>query len=98
MPTTYPAEFKVQTIRRCEKGESIKVLSQQPHISQSTLYQWSKKCCSIQMPNRTHTPTEFDANGPATEKVGALYGDNPSIRLSLQCTITEKACHPGRPI
>lgn len=37
MPTTYPAEFKVKTIRRYEKGESIKTLSQELHISQSTL-------------------------------------------------------------
>lgn len=42
MPTTYPAELKVKTIRRYEKGESIKVLSQELHISQSTLCQWRK--------------------------------------------------------
>lgn len=39
MPTTYPIELKVKTIRRYEKGESIKALSQELHISQSTLYQ-----------------------------------------------------------
>lgn len=61
MPTTYPTEFKVKTIRRYEKGESIKALSQELHISQSTLYQWRKEYCSIEMPNRTYTPAEFDA-------------------------------------
>ena len=35
MPTAYPTEFKVKTIRRYEKGESIKALSQELHISQS---------------------------------------------------------------
>ena len=39
MPTTYPTEIKVKTIRRYEKCESIKALSQELHISQSTLYQ-----------------------------------------------------------
>lgn len=39
MPTTYPAELKVKTIRRYENGECIKMLSQELHISQSTLYQ-----------------------------------------------------------
>lgn len=38
MPTTYSTELKVITIRRYEKGESIKVLSQELHIAQSTLY------------------------------------------------------------
>ena len=39
MLITYPTELKVKTIHRCEKGESIKALSQELHISQSTLYQ-----------------------------------------------------------
>lgn len=61
MPTTYPTELKVQTVRRYEKGESIKALSQELHIAQSTLYQWRKEYCSIKTPKRTYTPTEFDA-------------------------------------
>lgn len=55
MPTTYPTELKVQTIRRYEKGKSIQALSQELHISQSTLYQWRKEYCSVGMPNRTYT-------------------------------------------
>ena len=39
MPNTYPVELKVKTMRRYEKGESIKALSKELHISQSTLYQ-----------------------------------------------------------
>ncbi len=34
MPTTYPTGLKVKTIRRYEKGESIKVLNEELHISQ----------------------------------------------------------------
>ena len=61
MPNTYPVELKVKTMRRYEKGESIKALSKELHISQSILYQWRKEYCSIEMPNRTYTPAEFDA-------------------------------------
>ena len=60
MPTNYPTEFKVKAIRRYEKGESIKALSQELHVVQSTLYQWRNTYCSIQAPNRTYTPAEFD--------------------------------------
>ena len=69
MPTTYPVELKVKTIRRYEKGESIKALSQELHISQSTLYQWREKYCSIQTPNRTYTPAEFDAMARRLKKL-----------------------------
>lgn len=69
MPTTYPTELKVKIIRRYEKGESIKALSQELHISQSTLYQWRKKYCSIEMPNRTYTPAEFDAMARRLKKL-----------------------------
>ena len=69
MPITYPTELKVKTIRRYEKGESIKVLSQELHISQSTLYQWRKEYCSIKAPNRTYTPKEFDAIARRLQKL-----------------------------
>ena len=61
MPTTYPTELKVKTICRYEKGESIKTLSEELHVSPSTLYQRRKEYCSIKTPTRTYTPTEFDA-------------------------------------
>lgn len=61
MPATYPTALKVKTIRRHKKGESIKSLSEELHISQGTLYQWRKDYCSIEAPNRTYTPKEFDA-------------------------------------
>lgn len=60
MPTIYPTELKVKTIRRYERGDSIKALSEELHISQSTLYQWRKEYCTIKTPIRTYTPTEFD--------------------------------------
>ncbi len=69
MPTTYPTELKVKTIRRYEKGESIKALSQELHISQSTLYQWRKEYCSIKTSTRTYTPTEFNAISRRLQKL-----------------------------
>ena len=69
MPTTYPTELKVKTICRYEKGESIKSLSEELHISQSTLYQWRKEYCSIETPNRTYTPKEFDAISRRLQKL-----------------------------
>lgn len=69
MPTTYPTELKVKTIRRYEKDESIKALSQELHISQSTLYQWRKEYCSIKTPSRTYTPAEFDAIARRLQKL-----------------------------
>ena len=69
MPTPYPIELKGKTIRRYEKGESIKVLSQELHISQSTLYQWRKEYCSIKTSTRTYTPAEFDAISRCPQKL-----------------------------
>lgn len=69
MPTAYPATFKVKVIRRYEKGESIKALSEELHISQSTLYHWRKEYCSIKAPNRTYTPAEFDAISRRLQKL-----------------------------
>ena len=79
MPTTYPTELKVKTIRRYEKGESIKALSEELHISQSTLYQWRKEYCSVKTPNRTYTPKEFDAISRRLQKLEHHLG---IIRLS----------------
>lgn len=69
MPTKYPTDFRVNVIRRYEKGESLKALSQELNISQSTLYQWRKAYCSIQTPNRTYTPSEFDAISRRLQKL-----------------------------
>ena len=81
MPTTYPIELKVKTIRRYEKGESIKALSQELHISQSTLYQWRKEYYSIEMPNRTYTPAEFDAMARRLKSWSIIWKSsiNPAI-------------------
>ncbi len=56
-----PNEFKVETIRCYKKDESLKSLSEELYNAQSTLYQWRKEYCSIEMPNLTYTPKEFDA-------------------------------------
>lgn len=69
MPTTYPTELKVKTICRYEKGESIKALSEELHVSPSTLYQWRKEYCSIKTPTRTYTPAEFDAISRRLQKL-----------------------------
>ena len=69
MSVNYPTEFKRKIIHRYEKGESIKNLSQEFHIAQSTIYHWRKLYCSIQTPQRTYTPKEFDAISRRLEKL-----------------------------
>lgn len=69
MPITYPTEIKIKTIRCYEKGESIKALSQELHISQSALYQWRNIYRSIQAPNHAYTPAEIDAISRRLQKL-----------------------------
>lgn len=104
MPITYSTELKVKTIRRYEKGESIKALSQELHISQSTLYQWRKEYCSIKTPNHTYTPAEFDAISRRLQKLEhhmeiirqTEYLSN--IPLQKKLATLEKLYHrPGNP-
>ena len=61
MPKAYPAKFKTEVIQRYRDGESIRSLSQELHIAQSTIYHWRKEYCSIKAANHTYTPKEFDA-------------------------------------
>ena len=61
MPKEYPAKFKTEVIQRYQDGESIRSLSQELHIAQSTIYHWRKEYCSIETANHTYTPKEFDA-------------------------------------
>jgi transposase InsO family protein len=104
MPTTYPTELKVKTIRRYEKGESIKALSQELHVSQSTLYQWRKEYCSIKTPNRTYTPKEFDAISRRLQKLehqmGIIHQSGYLSSVPLQkklATLEELYNQPGNP-
>jgi len=69
MPTEYPTEFKQKVICRYERGETIKNLSQELHIAQSTIYHWRKLYCSIRTPQRTYTPKEFDAIARRLDKL-----------------------------
>lgn len=85
MPTTYPTELKVKTIRRYEKRESIKALSEELHISQSTLYHWRKEYCSIQTPNHTYTPAEFDAISGDFKNWNMRWKSSESLGISQRC-------------
>ena len=60
MPNKYQPDFKCKVIKRYEKGESIKSLSQELNIAQSTIYQWCKQYCSIQTPKCAYTPKQFN--------------------------------------
>lgn len=91
MPITYSTELKVKTIRRYEKGESIKALSQELHISQSTLYQWRKEYCSIKTPNHTYTPAEFDAISRRLQKLEHHMENHSPDRVSVEYTLAEKS-------
>lgn len=79
MPAQYPMEFKMNVIHRYQAGESIQALSQELHIAQSTLYHWRKLYCSIQTPQRTYTPKEFDT---ITRRLQKLEHELEIIRLS----------------
>lgn len=79
MPITYPTELKIKTMRRYEKGESIKSLSKELHIAQSTLYHWRQQYCSIHTHNRTYTPAEFDA---ISRRLRKLVHEKEIIQLS----------------
>ena len=79
MPTEYPVEFKRKVIQRYEEGESIKNLSQELNIAQSTIYHWRKLYCSIQAPQHTYTPKEF---GAISRKLEKLEHEKEIIQLS----------------
>ena len=69
MPKEYPAKFKTEVIQRYRDGESIRLLSQELHIAQSTIYHWRKEYCSIEAANHTYTPKEFDALSKRLKKL-----------------------------
>ncbi len=79
MPAEHPVEFKCKVIQRYKKGESIKDLSQELNIAQSTVYHWRKEFCSIETPQHTYTPKEFDAISRKLEK---LEHEKEIIQLS----------------
>lgn len=51
MPTTYPTDIKAEIIRRYEKCEFIKSLSEELHLFKSALYLRCKDSCSIKTLN-----------------------------------------------
>lgn len=60
MPIEYPLEIKKEIIQRYRDGESIRDLSQEFNIAQSTIYQWRKAYSSIQTAHITYTPREVE--------------------------------------
>ena len=60
MPAQYPDAFKKEIVCRFESGESIKDLSLESHISQSTIYRWRKEYRTIQAPIHLYTPAEAE--------------------------------------
>lgn len=79
MPNEYSTDFKYKVIKRYEKGESIKNLSQELNIAQSTIYHWRNLYCSIQTPKCTYTPKEFNNLSLQVQK---LEHEMEIIRLS----------------
>ena len=61
MPNRYSEEIKKEAVKRWEKGGVIKAISQELNIPRSTIYRWSKTHRTIQTPQRSYTPAEFDA-------------------------------------
>ena len=54
-------------------------MSQELNIAQSTVYHWRKEFCSIETPQHTYTPKEFDAISRKLEK---LEHEKEIIQLS----------------
>ena len=102
MPIEYPVDFKRKIIQRYEKGESIKDLSQEFHIAQSTIYHWRKLFCSIQTPQHTYTPKEFDVLSSKLEKMEheveiiRLSGFLAKVPLRRKLEVLEKIYHENQ--
>lgn len=60
MPIEYPLDLKKQIIQRYRDGETIRDLSQEFNIAQSTIYQWRKAYSNIQTTHITYTPREVE--------------------------------------
>ena len=102
MPIEYPVEFKHKVTQRYENGESIKDLSQEFHIAQSTIYHWRKLFCSIQTPRHTYTPKEIDALSRKLEKLEheleiiRLSGYLAEVPLCRKLEVLEKVYHENQ--
>jgi len=60
MPYSYSLDFKKAVIQRLVKGESIKSLSQELRVSQSTIYQWRKAFREIQIEEEYYTAKKLE--------------------------------------
>lgn len=79
MLITYPTEIKKEVVRRYQGGESLKSPSKELNSSQSTLYRWRREFCTIETPQRSYTPKEFDA---ILRKLKKLEHEKEIIQLS----------------
>lgn len=102
MSAKYSTEFKRKVIVRYEKGESIKHLSQELHIAQSTLYHWRNMYCSIQTPHHTYTPKEFEVLSTRLAKLEhemeiiQLSGCLEEVPLRRKLEVLEKIYHENQ--
>lgn len=102
MPEEYPMDFKRKIIQRYEKVESIKDLSQEFHIAQSTIYHWRKLFCSIQTLQHTYTPKEFDVLSSKLKKMEhkveiiRLSGFLAKVPLRRKLEVLEKIYHENQ--
>ncbi len=102
MPKRYSEGIKRKVIQRYEKGESIKDLSQEFHIAQSTIYHWRKLFCPIQTPQHTYTPKEIDALSRKPERMEheleiiRLFGFLAEVPLRRKLEVLEKIYHENQ--
>lgn len=59
MPTKYPEEFIIQTVKKYESGTSIKELSKTQNVASSTLYHWVKAYKTIPRKKGEYTPVGY---------------------------------------
>ena len=81
---------------------SIKDLSQEFRIAQSTIYHWRKLFCSIQTPQHIYTPKEFDVLSSKLEKMEheveiiRLSGFLAKVPLRMKLEVLEKIYHENQ--
>lgn len=72
MPNQYPKATKLAATKRYENGESASAISQSIHVPVSTLYRWFHAYRTIQTPQHTYSPAEFNTLLKRTKKAEHL--------------------------
>lgn len=96
MPVQYPDTFRKEVVRRYEVGETIKALSQELHVSQSTLYRWRKEYRTIQAPGHSYTPADFDALSRRLQKAEHELESHSTLKVYLRSASAQKALNINR--